>query len=95
MFRRLSIGTADLVGSPWAFLMSVGLIVVWPVSGPYYNYSDDWQLVMNTFTNVVTFLMVFLIQAVQNRDSKAMHLKLNELLRAVKEARTAWSVSSR
>jgi low affinity Fe/Cu permease len=89
MFRRLAIGTADTVGSPWAFLISVGLIIAWAVSGPYYHYSDDWQLVMNTFTSVVTFLMVFLIQAMQNRDSKAMHLKLNELLRAVKEARTS------
>jgi low affinity Fe/Cu permease len=89
MFRRLAIGTADMVGSPWAFLISVGLIIAWAASGPYYHYSDDWQLVMNTFTSVVTFLMVFLIQAMQNRDSKAMHLKLNELLRAVKEARTS------
>jgi low affinity Fe/Cu permease len=89
MFRRLAIGTADMVGSPWAFLISVGLIIAWAISGPYYHYSDDWQLVMNTFTSVVTFLMVFLIQAMQNRDSKAMHLKLDELLRAVKEARTS------
>jgi low affinity Fe/Cu permease len=89
IFRRLAIGTADMVGSPWAFLISVGLIAAWAISGPYYHYSDDWQLVMNTFTSVVTFLMVFLIQAMQNRDSKAMHLKLNELLRAVKEARTS------
>jgi low affinity Fe/Cu permease len=89
MFRRLAIGTADMVGSPWAFLISVGLIAAWAISGPYYRYSDDWQLVMNTFTSVVTFLMVFLIQAMQNRDSKAMHLKLDELLRAVKDARTS------
>ena len=78
-----------MVGSPWAFLISVGLILAWAISGPYYNYSDDWQLLMNTFTSVVTFLMVFLIQAMQNRDSKAMHLKLDELLRGVKDARTS------
>ncbi len=89
IFRRLAIWTADIVGSPWAFLISAGLILAWAISGPYYNYSDDWQLVMNTFTSVVTFLMVFLIQAMQNRDSKAMHLKLDELLRAVKTARTS------
>jgi len=70
-------------------LISVGLILAWAISGPYYNYSDDWQLVMNTFTSVVTFLMVFLIQAMQNRDSKVMHLKLDELLRGVKAARTS------
>ncbi len=89
LFRRLAIGSADMVGSPWAFLVGAGLILAWGLSGPYYHYSDDWQLVMNTFTNVVTFLMVFLIQAMQNRDSKAMHLKLDELLRAVKTARTS------
>jgi low affinity Fe/Cu permease len=89
LFRRLAIGTADLVGSPWAFLVSAALILAWATSGPYYHYSDDWQLVMNTFTSVVTFLMVFLIQAMQNRDSKAMHLKLDELLRAVQSARTS------
>ena len=87
-FRRFAIWSADLVGSPWAFFASVAVIVIWAVSGPRFHYSEDWQLIVNTGTSVVTFLMVFLIQAMQNRDAKAMHLKLDELLRAVKDART-------
>ena len=87
-FRQFSNWSADLVGSPWAFCVSAGLIVAWALAGPRYHYSENWQLVMNTFTNVVTFLVVFLIQAMQNRDSKVMQLKLDELLRAVKSART-------
>ena len=87
-FRRLANASAEVVGSPWAFFISLGLIVAWAVSGPIFHYSNAWQLVMNTFTNVVTFLMVFLIQAMQNRDTRAIHLKLDELLRAVKAART-------
>jgi low affinity Fe/Cu permease len=88
-FRRFANWSAERVGSPWAFFVSVGLIIVWGVAGPRFHYSDEWQLVMNTGTNIITFLMVFLIQAMQNRDAKAMHLKLDELLRAVKSARTS------
>jgi low affinity Fe/Cu permease len=87
-FRQFAIWSADVVGSPWAFFLSVGVILAWLVSGPRFHYSENWQLVMNTGTNVITFLMVFLIQAMQNRDSKVMQLKLDELLRAVKSART-------
>src|SRR5207253_11145237 len=88
-FRRLAIWSADRVGSPWAFFVSVGLIIVWALAGARFHYSENWQLIMNTGTNIVTFLMVFLIQAMQNRDARAMHLKLDELLRAVKAARTS------
>jgi low affinity Fe/Cu permease len=88
-FRRFAIWSADRAGSPWAFFVSLGLIVAWAVTGPRFHYSEDWQLVMNTGTSIITFLMVFLIQAMQNRDTKAMHLKLDELLRAMKSARTS------
>ena len=87
-FRQLAGRTADIAGSPWAFLFAVGCIVVWAALGPQFKYSDAWQLVINTGTTIVTFLMVFLIQNLQNRDARAMHLKLDELLRAVKNART-------
>ena len=75
-------------GSTAAFILAVLTILVWAVTGPLFGYSDTWQLVINTGTTIVTFLMVFLIQATQNRDSKAIHLKLDELLRAVAKART-------
>lgn len=75
------------VGSPYAFLISIGIVVVWWTTGPIFNYSDTWQLVINTGTTIVTFLMVFLIQNTQNRDSKAIHLKLDELIRSVRSAR--------
>jgi low affinity Fe/Cu permease len=87
-FRRFARATADLVGSSWAFLLSIAVVLVWAMLGPRYNYSDTWQLVINTGTTIVTFLMVFLIQNTQNRDAKAIHLKLDELLRGVRGART-------
>jgi low affinity Fe/Cu permease len=87
-FRRFARATADLVGSSWAFLLSIAVVMVWAMLGPRYNYSDTWQLVINTGTTIVTFLMVFLIQNTQNRDAKAIHLKLDELLRGVRGART-------
>jgi low affinity Fe/Cu permease len=87
-FRRFAAGTAALFGSPWAFLGAVVLVVVWALTGRYFGYSDGWQLVINTGTTIVTFLMVFLIQSTQNRDSKAINIKLDELLRAVQGART-------
>src|ERR1700712_888543 len=76
------------MGSPWAFIAAVLLIVVWALSGPLFGFSEVWQLVINTGTTIIPFLMVFLIQNTQNRDAKAMHLKLDELLRGVEGART-------
>ncbi len=87
-FRKFSRRAADVVGSPWAFIAAIGVLVVWLITGPLFHFSDTWQLVINTGTSVVTFLMVFIIQASQNRDSKALHLKIDELIRAVSEART-------
>ena len=88
LFRRFSHVTARAVGSVWAFFIAMLAIVVWAASGPLFHFSDTWQLVINTGTTVVTFLMVFLIQATQNRDSREIHVKLDELLRAVTKART-------
>jgi low affinity Fe/Cu permease len=86
-FRGFAQRASVLLGSAWAFCGAVLVIVVWLVSGPTFHFSDTWQLIINTATTVVTFLMVFLIQNTQNRDAKAMHLKLDELIRAVKGAR--------
>lgn len=77
------------MGSPWSFILALGLVVGWVVSGPYFEYSDSWQLFINTGTTVLTFLMVFLIQNTQNRDAKAIHLKLDELIRAIGKARNS------
>ena len=79
---------ANATGSPWAFLIAVASVVVWGLTGSVFHYSDTWQLVINTATTIITFLMVFLIQNTQNRDTKALHLKLDELLRGVGGART-------
>lgn len=87
-FRRFSNYISERTGTPWAFLIAVVVVVLWAVTGPVFHFSDTWQLVINTGTTIVTFLMVFLIQNTQNRDNKAMHLKLDELLRAVEGART-------
>jgi low affinity Fe/Cu permease len=87
-FQHFAIRSAELVGSWGAFMVAVAVIVVWAVTGHLFGYSDTWQLWINTGTTIVTFLMVFLIQYTQNRDAKAMHLKLDELLRAIKGART-------
>jgi low affinity Fe/Cu permease len=86
-FSLFASRTADLAGSHWAFLATFTFIVVWLVSGPFFGYSDSWQLIANTVTTLTTALMVFLIQNTQNRDSKALHLKLDELLRAMPGAR--------
>lgn len=88
-FRFCAHKVAMAVGSPWAFLLAVTAIVLWGVTGPMFNYSDTWQLIINTATTIITFLMVFIIQNTQNRDTKALHLKLDELLRGVKGARTS------
>ncbi|HXG95180.1 MAG TPA: low affinity iron permease family protein [Blastocatellia bacterium] len=85
-FTTFAAKTAQAVGSYWAFLLAVAVVIVWALTGPMFNYSDTWQLVINTGTTIVTFLMVFLIQNTQNRDAKAMHLKLDELISAVKAA---------
>jgi low affinity Fe/Cu permease len=89
LFRKFSHKTSELVGSPWAFIVAAAVIIVWAVTGPLFGFSDTWQLVINTGTTIVTFLMVFLIQNTQNRDAKAIHLKLDELLRATDSARTS------
>lgn len=87
-FRKFANKTSEIVGSPWAFIAAVLLIVGWAATGPFFGWSDSHALIVNTITTIITFLMVFLIQNTQNRDAKAVHLKLDELLRAVGEART-------
>jgi low affinity Fe/Cu permease len=87
-FRQFARMAGDAVGSPAAFLLGVGATLVWTATGPYYHYLDTWQLVINTGTSIGTFLIVFSIQNTQNRDAKVMQLKLEELIRAVKPART-------
>ncbi|HNP71841.1 MAG TPA: low affinity iron permease family protein [Kouleothrix sp.] len=86
-FRKFANQTSQIVGSPWAFIAAVAIIAVWAFSGPIFGFSDTWQLVINTGTTIITFLMVFLIQNTQNRDAKAIHLKLDELIRSVEGAR--------
>lgn len=86
-FRIFAHVTSGVVGSAWSFLTAVLIIVIWAATGPIFHYSDTWQLIINTSTTIVTFLMVFLIQNTQNRDAKAIHLKLDELIRALKGAR--------
>src|SRR5213079_3039164 len=76
-----------MLGSAWAFAGAVLVIGVWLITGPTFHFSDTWQLIINTATTIITFLMVFLIQNTQNRDAKAVHLKLDELIRAIKNAR--------
>ncbi|HWR54356.1 MAG TPA: low affinity iron permease family protein [Bryobacteraceae bacterium] len=86
-FHRFAHRTADAVGSPAAFMVGLIVIATWAITGPAFHYSDTWQLVINTGTTIVTFLMVFVIQNTQNRDSRAVHLKLDELIRSVQTAR--------
>jgi low affinity Fe/Cu permease len=88
LFRKFAQAASQAVGSSWAFILAVMIILVWALTGPMFRYSDTWQLVINTGTTIITFLMVFLIQNTQNRDAKAIHLKLDELIRAVEGART-------
>jgi low affinity Fe/Cu permease len=90
-FRAFAAGTAQAMGSPAAFAIAVAIVVIWAIAGPYFEFSDSWQLVANTVTTLLTFLMVFLIQATQNRDAKATSVKLDELLRAVEGARTGFA----
>lgn len=90
LFRYIAERTALLVGTPWAFITAVIAIVAWGASGPLFGYSDTWQLVVNTGTTIVTFLIVFLIQNTQNRETRIVRLKLDELLRGVQGARTGF-----
>lgn len=89
IFHRFSHRVSQIVGSPWAFILAIVILVVWALTGPYFGFSDTWQLIINTGTTIVTFLIVFLIQNTQNRDARAIHLKLDELIRAVKSARNS------
>ena len=86
-FRQFAHRASAVLGSAWAFIAALVIIGVWGLTGPMFHFSDTWQLIINTGTTIVTFLMVFLIQNTQNRDAKAMHLKLDELIRAVEGAR--------
>lgn len=86
-FRRLADAVTAAVGSPWALIVAVAIVLAWAASGPVFAWSDTWQLAINTGTTIVTFLMVFVIQASQNREARVTQLKLDELIRAVHDAR--------
>src|SRR5213595_2073767 len=86
-FRHFARRSSEVLGSAWAFIWALLIIAVWGLTGPTFHFSHTWQLIINTGTTIVTFLMVFLIQNTQNRDAKAMHLKLDELIRAIQGAR--------
>jgi low affinity Fe/Cu permease len=88
-FTRFATIAARATGRPGTFVLAAAVIVVWAVTGPVFGFSDTWQLIINTGTTIVTFLMVFLIQNTQNRDSEAMHVKMDELIRAVEGAHNA------
>jgi low affinity Fe/Cu permease len=88
-FGRFARATASAAGRPATFVVAVSLIALWAVTGPLFGFSDTWQLVVNTATTIVTFLMVFLIQNTQNRDAEAMHIKIDELIRAIEGAHNA------
>ena len=86
-FRRMAKSIACAIGSPYAFALAMIGVLVWALLGPVFGFSDTWQLVINTTTTIITFLVVFMIQNTQNRDTKALHLKLDELIRAIEPAR--------
>jgi low affinity Fe/Cu permease len=86
-FAKFAARSSQYLGSRWSFVAAIGVIVAWGITGPIFHYSDTWQLIINTGTTIVTFLMVFLIQNTQNRDARAIHLKLNELIHAVDKAK--------
>ena len=90
LFNHLANATAKLAGRPWTFIVCLAVVLIWAVTGPVFRYSETWQLVINTGTTIVTFLMVFLIQNTQNRDGAAMQAKLDELIYAVKKADAAF-----
>src|SRR4029450_4790263 len=88
LFRKFARTVSNIAGTSWVFIIAVLVLVLWAVTGPMFHFSDTWQLIINTGTTIITFLMVFLIQNTQNRDAKAIHLKLDELIKGVKGART-------
>jgi len=90
-FHRFAHNVAHATGSPVAFVSAVVIILAWAVTGPIFHYSDTWQLIINTGTTIITFLMVFLIQATQNRDGRAVQLKLDELIRSQTKARNVFA----
>lgn len=90
VFRKFAERVAHAMGSPWAFLLAIAVVACWGASGPLFGFSDTWQLIINTSTTIVTFLMVFVIQNTQNRDNRIVNLKLDELLRSSKGARTGF-----
>ena len=89
-FRKFAGKVSKIVGSGWAFILAVAIIIVWGITGPVFNFSDTWQLIINTGTTIITFLMVFLIQNTQNRDAKAIHLKLDELIHGLRGPHTGF-----
>jgi low affinity Fe/Cu permease len=89
LFHRFSQRVSNIVGSPWAFALAILIILIWGVTGPFFGYSNTWQLIINTGTTIITFLMVFLIQNTQNRDAKVIHLKLDELIFVTVNARNS------
>src|SRR4051812_14383146 len=90
-FRKFATKVSEKVGSHWVFGLALGSVLAWGISGPLFHYSDGWQLTINTATTIVTFLMVFLIQSTQNRDARAAHLKLDELIRSTRQARNLFA----
>jgi low affinity Fe/Cu permease len=88
-FHKIALKVSNTVGSPSSFFLAILVIAVWAFTGPLFHYSDTWQLVINTGTTIITFLMVFLIQNTQNRDARVLHLKLDELIRATSKARNS------
>ena len=86
LFNRFASATAKITGRPWTFIACLMLVLVWAATGPLFGFSETWQLVINTSTTIITFLMVFLIQSTQNRDAAAMHAKMDELIYAVRKA---------
>ena len=89
LFTQLARGTSRVMGRPLTFVIAAGLVGVWAITGPVFDYSDAWQLTINTATTIITFLMVFLIQATQNRDAEAIQVKLDEIIRALDGAHNA------
>jgi low affinity Fe/Cu permease len=89
VFKRFASSASRATGKPITFVLAALIVVVWGVSGPLFGFSDTWQLVINTGTTIITFLMVFLIQNTQNRDSEAMHIKMDEMIRAIEGAHNA------
>jgi low affinity Fe/Cu permease len=90
LFRRVAHRASKVMGSPWAFMLAFGVVAVWAIGGFIFGFTDTWQLYINTMTTILTFLMVFLIQNTQNRDSHAVNLKLDELIKAIGPARDSF-----